>query len=110
MTWNQKICAPCRQMNKLASDSRRRAVKRQTATIEVFSARDIFERDQWECQACGKHVRLNVVRFAPARATLDHILPLSKGGLHTRANVRCLCMFCNIRKNNRVLMDQLRLF
>jgi 5-methylcytosine-specific restriction endonuclease McrA len=35
------------------------------------------------------------------RATIDHIIPLSKGGAHTFDNVRIACWRCNLVKGNR---------
>jgi 5-methylcytosine-specific restriction endonuclease McrA len=32
---------------------------------------------------------------------IDHILPLSRGGLHTIGNIQILCESCNLRKSNR---------
>ena len=41
---------------------------------------------------------------------LDHIIPLKKGGSHTRLNSQCLCHKCNIIKGSTGVGDQLRLF
>jgi 5-methylcytosine-specific restriction endonuclease McrA len=35
-------------------------------------------------------------------ATLDHVVPISVGGEHTRENVRCAHLRCNARRGNRV--------
>lgn len=44
------------------------------------------------CKVCGSKDRL----------TLDHKVPLSKGGKHVRANLQVLCHSCNSRKNDRI--------
>lgn len=36
------------------------------------------------------------------KLTIDHVLPLSKGGTHTPDNVVPACMACNCSKNNRL--------
>lgn len=47
------------------------------------------------CPMCGRFVECE-------NLTLDHIIPVSKGGQHTRSNVQPLCRSCNARKGNRV--------
>jgi len=44
------------------------------------------------CPDCGKMMR-------SADKTMDHIVPRSKGGMHTIANVRVICRSCNCRKS-----------
>lgn len=34
--------------------------------------------------------------------TIDHKIPLSRGGQHTKANIQLLCQPCNSRKGNRL--------
>jgi len=55
-----------------------------------FSKKNVFRRDEHACQYCGSGDHL----------TLDHILPLSKGGRTTWENVVCCCRRCNARKGN----------
>jgi 5-methylcytosine-specific restriction endonuclease McrA len=46
------------------------------------------------CAICGKQVGGNL--------HVDHIIPLSRGGLHTRSNLQAACPPCNIRKYNKL--------
>lgn len=39
----------------------------------------------------------------PERATIEHILPLSRGGTHTFDNVTLACHSCNVRKNSKTV-------
>lgn len=39
----------------------------------------------------------------PDRATIEHILPLSRGGTHTFDNVTLACHSCNVRKNAKTV-------
>jgi 5-methylcytosine-specific restriction endonuclease McrA len=45
----------------------------------------------------------------PMRVSLDHVIPISKGGSHTYANTQCAHLLCNIQKNNRGAGEQLAL-
>ena len=53
---------------------------------------EVFNRDQYTCQYCGKETR---------QLTLDHILPRYRGGQHTWENVVSACIPCNRRKAGR---------
>ena len=41
--------------------------------------------------------------IAPNRATLEHVMPLSRGGTHTFDNARLACHRCNVRKNSKTV-------
>jgi len=45
------------------------------------------------CYYCGK-------RVPPEELTMDHRIPLSRGGLSTRENIVCACKSCNTKKKN----------
>ena len=61
----------------------------------------VIERDQAVCQICGKQCNKEDKRwgnFGPDYPTVDHIVPLSKGGAHAWSNVQCVCAMCNSKK------------
>ncbi|MBV9838702.1 MAG: HNH endonuclease, partial [Solirubrobacterales bacterium] len=60
--------------------------------------RELFERDEWRCRYCGDAV-------TPDTATLDHILPTSKGGTHVPKNLATACLMCNSIKSGRSYED-----
>jgi 5-methylcytosine-specific restriction endonuclease McrA len=86
----------------------RRAAKAGVAA-ESFAAAEIFERDAHRCWICGDEALIEVPKTHPLRATLEHVVPLSRGGAHTRANVRCAHLICNLQKGDRVLPERLPL-
>lgn len=59
-----------------------------------FTRRNIFYRDRNRCQYCGK-------TFPQKSLNLDHVVPLSRGGVSRWENVVCACIACNTRKGNR---------
>ena len=100
---------PTRAEAKAAHDRRRRA-RLANVEYEEFSDREIFERDNWRCGIC--HWKVDQDRKFPDwySASLDHIVPLSRGGGHTRRNVQCSHWICNSRKTFSLAGVQLRLF
>ena len=86
-----------------AAKARRRAIERGTEA-ERFDPFEVFQRDGWRCHMCGRSTpqRLRGT-FKPNAPELDHIVPLAKGGKHTRANTACACRSCNGNKADRII-------
>lgn len=51
----------------------------------------IIARDGGRCHLCGGYP-------TGLDLTLDHVVPLARGGAHTEANLRVACRSCNSRK------------
>lgn len=66
-----------------------------TARLRTF----IKERDQWTCVSCGAsvHIEPNLL------LEVDHIMPVSRGGLTQEQNLQTLCWRCNRSKSNKIL-------
>lgn len=52
----------------------------------------VFARDGYACQECGSREEL----------TVDHIVPVVKGGTNATENLRTLCRTCNTSKGARL--------
>lgn len=73
--------------------------RRSGATVrEAFTADEIHHRDGWTCYLCKTELDRYADCFQPNSATIDHVIPLSRGGEHSRANVRSACLMCNSTK------------
>ncbi len=59
-----------------------------------FSRHNIYVRDGNRCQYCGH-------RYPSSELSLDHVIPLSRGGRSSWENVVCACLACNVRKGSR---------
>lgn len=55
----------------------------------------IYEHCGRICSICGKPLNYNEM-------TIDHIIPISRGGGNTQDNLRCVCPECNRIKGNRL--------
>lgn len=91
-----------------AADQRRRA-RKASAAVEKFRPVEIFERDGWRCGICTRKVNRLLAWPDPRSPSLDHIVPLSLHGDHTRANVRLAHLDCNVKRGNRIESEQLAL-
>lgn len=60
----------------------------------AFNRRNLIRRDDNTCQYCG-------LRLANDRLTIDHILPVSRGGATDWDNCVLACHRCNGRKADR---------
>lgn len=65
-------------------------------TYEPVNVADIYLRDEGMCHLCGKHVTRSLV-------SLDHVVPVSKGGPHTAKNVKIAHLRCNLRRGVKPL-------
>jgi hypothetical protein len=63
-----------------------------------FQKRVLFNRDAWSCQYCN--VKLNHEAI-----TVDHIIPVCRGGLTTWRNCVAACKECNRKKGSMMLEE-----
>ena len=77
-----------------AKCAKRRACKREAPINDLTASqwRDIKVAYGHRCVYCGRKMQ---------RLTMDHVIPLSKGGSHTVQNVVPACMSCNSKKGDR---------
>lgn len=69
------------------------------AIIEPVDIAVLLERDGGICQLCRKPVGKGRRRFAANYPTIDHIVPISRGGEHSYRNTQLAHRRCNIRKS-----------
>ncbi len=92
---------------RVLSDAHNRRADRLGLT-EIRTPRDLVtylvERDGGRCQitACLLADRRVLLERGPAMASVDHIVPLSKGGEHTVDNLQLAHFRCNLSKGNRL--------
>lgn len=93
--------ANARQVEREAHKAHNKARRVRLRGGDAINVRpwDIFERDDWQCRACGcdtpSELRGTTDDNAPE---LDHVIPVACGGTHVPENLQCLCRVCNILK------------
>lgn len=77
----------------------RKSVAGQRALMTQSLRKHIKERDDYTYQMCGlsSHDEANLL------LEIDHIKPLSKGGITSEENLQTLCWRCNRSKGSKVL-------
>lgn len=60
----------------------------------------IMESTNWTCTYCGVSLRSSKIR------TIDHVIPLSKGGSHTVDNLVPACRSCNSKKSAKIMTKE----
>lgn len=110
-----KLWTPARQA---LSESRHRA----TAARNAFAARlrafgvvgeyegtervdphTIYDAAGWVCGICGNPITKNLPYPDPMSASLDHVIPITRGGGHVKENLQASHLICNIQKGAREL-------
>jgi hypothetical protein len=79
---------------------------------------EVFKLENYKCKNCGctTDKKLSYVKdtliIKPTAPTIDHIIPLNKGGTHTLRNIQLLCFKCNHDKQDGYLEqgEQLKMF
>jgi len=100
-----KTCSEACQ-SQVLTDARWRAKKRRAArqvrkNDGTVRRRMVFERDNWTCMICHGKVRpRRLAANQPDEATVDHIVPLARGGAHSMDNVQTACRLCNSLKSD----------
>jgi hypothetical protein len=83
--------------------SGRGRARRYGSYVDKVEPDNVYSRDKWRCVSCScKGVRSK--EYRPDRATVDHRIPLSKGGSHTYENCQTMCVVCNSKKHTKVSM------
>jgi 5-methylcytosine-specific restriction endonuclease McrA len=61
---------------------------------------DLVKRQRFRCYYCGVEMRTRHAFKDPCRATVDHVIPRSRGGGNDRSNLVAACADCNEQKAN----------
>jgi 5-methylcytosine-specific restriction protein A len=72
---------------------------------EKAKARELRNSSWWK-QQVGKGICYHCEqKFSPAELTMDHLIPLSRGGTSSKKNIVVACKQCNSLKKNLTVAD-----
>ena len=77
----------------------RKSIAGQRSLMTQTLRKWIKERDDYTCQLCGlsSYAERNLL------LEIDHVMPLSKGGITTESNLQTLCWKCNRSKGSKIV-------
>ena len=75
-------------------------------TVHRVRRIDIYERDHWICQLCGTEVDRSGRHPNPDAPSLDHIVPVARGGTHEASNLQTTHLRCNLARGAKQLRDE----
>lgn len=102
----KKYCSSkCRRKSEKAriQKKNRRHRMRSRAISQCISLDELMRKSRMRCKYCNTLCVKPEGYNQPNEGTIDHIMPLSKGGLHLWNNVQLLCRRCNTIKKDKIL-------
>lgn len=88
--------------DKVRNYTRQYAARKLNAYVAPVDEVSIYNQCGWVCQLCGQPVDATLKWPDPMSKSLDHIVPLSKGGTHEPGSVHLAHLVCNIQKYNKL--------
>ncbi|WP_405149455.1 HNH endonuclease [Sphaerisporangium sp. NBC_01403] len=95
------LCSPCADVRKLEGWRRKNRARRtalRSVASEPYTLAEIAGRDGHRCQLCHREVDMQVKAPHSLSPSIDHVVPLARGGDDTRGNVQLAHRGCNSRK------------
>lgn len=66
---------------------------------------ELLERDHATCSSCEQHIDVDLAWPDPMSPSIDHTIPLSRGGEHSMDNTTAMHLTCNRSKGARVDLE-----
>lgn len=111
MTKNKKYCSlACNNKANWATKDAKRRVKIRNALVDNdISLKGLYERDHGVCHICGgicdynDHQNQDGIFIAGyTYPSIDHVIPLARGGKHSWDNVKLAHWYCNTLKRDSI--------
>lgn len=104
-----RFCSePCKdEYNEPALMYRRCSAKRQSVYNkgETVDRLAVFDAHDWICHLCNFPINPDLRMPHEFAATLDHVVPISRGGQHVWTNLRPAHSICNQNKSDALIEE-----
>ena len=97
-----KYHAECKLRARRARDRRKTLRRQGVKSDQRITHEEIAERDNYLCHLCGEPVDMSLPRTSKLGATLDHVIPVSRGGVDSRENLKLAHWICNVKKSDKI--------
>lgn len=87
---------------KMASRNGRRRAAKNGGESEKYTKSDVIENCGNKCHLCGKEIDLTRKYPDPQSFSIDHVIPVSRGGNDVLGNVKPAHFGCNAGKRDRI--------
>jgi 5-methylcytosine-specific restriction endonuclease McrA len=94
------VCSACRPAAHQAINRRKNAKRRGARIGAKFTLIEIAERDGWKCHLCSGRVDRRMAPTANRGPTIDHLVPISAGGMDEPSNVALAHRSCNVQRRD----------
>ena len=107
---NRSGSLKCPECRKEVYNGKNRRVRQGCLVDKNITVKALYKRDSGICYLCGgmcdwsdrRPRRDGGVSCGGNYPSIDHIIPLSKNGLHSWGNVKLAHLGCNMKKSNKV--------
>ena len=100
-TSRERHASYIRHRPKILQKSRARHARiRGAVIVEIVDHEAVIARDNSTCYLCERVLSADEI-------TLDHVVPVTRGGTHTADNMKVACNSCNAAKGNKLLSEYL---
>ena len=97
---NGLSCLDCQKRRTKERDTKK-FHRRRAAGELIMTVESLAERDGAKCNICTKPVNMSKSGLDPLGPTIDHLLPVSKGGTNDSTNLALAHRRCNTARGNR---------
>lgn len=108
---SRKTCSDkCSKKYKNTRHGKDKRIPKSQIVDKDITIHKLYRRDKGKCWICGKMCDWNDWKKSPSGHIYpgdsypcrDHVIPISRGGLHSWDNVRLACTKCNGDKSDRI--------